>query len=66
MVTSINGAGNSPKDRVALHMIEVAEEADLLTPGTGDTIYEGKVGSTGISLATLARARGYKAYICMP
>ena len=31
-----------------------------------DTIYEGTVGSTGISLATLCRARGYKAHICMP
>jgi cysteine synthase len=62
----LNGAGNSPKDRVALHMIRVAEEAGHLTPYSGDTIYEGTVGSTGISLATLARARGYRAYICMP
>lgn len=58
--------GGSPKDRVALSMIQMAEEGGLLTPGQGDTIYEGTVGSTGISLATLARARGYKAYICMP
>ncbi|EPE24523.1 Tryptophan synthase beta subunit-like PLP-dependent enzyme [Glarea lozoyensis ATCC 20868] len=62
----LNGAGNSPKDRVALNMIKMAEEEGLLTPGQGDTIYEGTVGSTGISLATLARAKGYKAYICMP
>lgn len=62
----LNGAGNSPKDRVALHMIRVAEEAGLLTPHQGDTIYEGTVGSTGISLAALARALGYKAHICMP
>ena len=62
----LNGAGNSPKDRVALNMIQVAEEKGLLTPDQGDTIYEGTVGSTGISLATLARAKGYKAYICMP
>ncbi|KAH8592089.1 tryptophan synthase beta subunit-like PLP-dependent enzyme [Bisporella sp. PMI_857] len=62
----LNGAGNSPKDRVALNMIKMAEEQGLLTPYQGDTIYEGTVGSTGISLATLARARGYKAYICMP
>jgi cysteine synthase A len=47
-------------------MIKMAEEEGLLTPGQGDTIYEGTVGSTGISLATLARAKGYKAYICMP
>ncbi|EMF10920.1 PALP-domain-containing protein [Sphaerulina musiva SO2202] len=62
----LNGAGNSPKDRVALSMITHAEEAGLLVPHRGDTIYEGTVGSTGISLAAVARARGYKAHICMP
>ena len=62
----LNGAGGSPKDRVAMNIIKMAEEKGLLTPGQGDTIYEGTVGSTGISLATLARAKGYKAYICMP
>ncbi|KAF7560923.1 hypothetical protein G7046_g3228 [Stylonectria norvegica] len=62
----LNGAGNSPKDRVALNMIRQAEAQGLLTPHQGDTIYEGTVGSTGISLATLARAKGYKAHICMP
>ena len=62
----LNGAGNSPKDRVALHMIEVAEQKGLLRPYVGDTIYEGTVGSTGISLAVLARAKGYKCHICMP
>ena len=62
----INGAGGSPKDRVALSIIQTAEEEGLLTPYSGDTIYEGTVGSTGISLATLCRARGYLAHICMP
>ena len=62
----LNGGGGSPKDRVALNMIKMAEEEGFLKPGQGDTIYEGTVGSTGISLATLARARGYKAHICMP
>lgn len=62
----LNGAGNSPKDRVALSIINQAEDAGLLRPHSGDTIYEGTVGSTGISLATLARARGYKAHILMP
>ncbi|KAK7751180.1 Cysteine synthase 2 [Diatrype stigma] len=62
----LNGAGNSPKDRVALHMIEAAEARGLLAPHRGDTIYEGTVGSTGISLAALARARGYRCHICMP
>ena len=59
----LNGAGNSPKDRVALSMINHAEEECLLKPNQGDTIYEGTVGSTGISLAAVCRARGYKAYM---
>lgn len=59
----LNGAGNSPKDRVALSMIKHAEEEGLLKPDRGDTIYEGTVGSTGISLAAVCRARGYKAYM---
>lgn len=62
----LNGAGGSPKDRVALSIIHKAEAAGLLTPHSGDTVYEGTVGSTGISLATLCRARGYLAHICMP
>ncbi|KAL5390858.1 hypothetical protein PMIN06_005888 [Paraphaeosphaeria minitans] len=62
----LNGAGNSPKDRVALSIIQMAEEKGLLVPHSGDTIYEGTVGSTGISLAAICRARGYKAHICMP
>ncbi|KKK24222.1 hypothetical protein AOCH_004473 [Aspergillus ochraceoroseus] len=62
----LNGAGQSSKDRVALSMIEIAEERGILTPHSGDTVYEGTSGSTGISLATLARAKGYLAHICMP
>ncbi|KAF7714349.1 Cysteine synthase [Penicillium ucsense] len=62
----LNGAGQSSKDRVALSMIEIAEEKGILTPYSGDTIYEGTSGSTGISLASLARAKGYLAHICMP
>lgn len=62
----LNGAGQSPKDRVALSIISRAEEQGQLEPHSGDTIYEGTVGSTGISLATLARARGYRAHIFMP
>lgn len=59
----LNGAGNSPKDRVALSIINLAEEEGLLKPDRGDTIYEGTVGSTGISLAAVCRARGYKAHM---
>ncbi|TDZ20284.1 Cysteine synthase 2 [Colletotrichum orbiculare MAFF 240422] len=62
----LNAAGNTPKDRVALSIIEAGEASGLLVPGRGDTIYEGTVGSTGISLATLARSKGYRAHICMP
>ncbi|KAF7180900.1 hypothetical protein CNMCM7691_000029 [Aspergillus felis] len=62
----LNGAGQSSKDRVALSMIEIAEQKGILKPHSGDTIYEGTSGSTGISLATLARAKGYLAHICMP
>lgn len=59
----LNGAGNSPKDRVALAMITSAESEGILVPHRGDTIYEGTVGSTGISLAAVCRARGYKAHM---
>ncbi|MCJ1402497.1 hypothetical protein MMC11_005717 [Xylographa trunciseda] len=62
----LNGAGQSPKDRVALSIINTAEEQGFLKPNSGDVIYEGTVGSTGISLATLCRAKGYMAHICMP
>lgn len=40
-----------------------AEEQGILTPYSGDTIYEGTSGSTGISLASLARAKGYLAHM---
>jgi len=58
--------GGSVKDRVALRMIEDAEREGLLQPYTGSRIFEGTVGSTGISIATIARARGYDATIVMP
>jgi cysteine synthase A len=49
--------GGSVKDRVALRMIDDAERQGLLHPNTGSRIFEGTVGSTGISIATVARAR---------
>ncbi|KAK1059249.1 Cysteine synthase 2 [Friedmanniomyces endolithicus] len=55
----LNGAGNSPKDRVALSMINHAEAEGLLVPGRGDIVYEGTVGSTGISLAAFAPIHVY-------
>lgn len=58
--------GGSVKDRVALKMIEDAEARGLLRPHTGSVLFEGTVGSTGISLATVGKAKGYGAHICMP
>ncbi|KAK8861444.1 hypothetical protein IAR55_002263 [Kwoniella newhampshirensis] len=58
--------GGSVKDRVALQIIEDAESQGLLHPNTGSVLFEGTVGSTGISLATVGRAKGYECCIIMP
>lgn len=47
-------------------MIKTAEANGTLHPYVGNTIFEGTVGSTGISIAMVARARGYNAWIVMP
>ncbi len=55
--------GNSTKDRMALKMVEDAEEAGVLKPG--GTIIEGTSGNTGMGLALAAAAKGYKCIFTM-
>lgn len=60
---ALNPAG-SVKDRVALSMVLDAEEKGILKPGA--TIVEPTSGNTGIGLAAVAAARGYRAIFTMP
>src|SRR6201986_1962115 len=56
--------GGSVKDRAALFIVKDAEERGLLKPG--GVIVEGTAGNTGIGLALVANARGYRSVIVIP
>ena len=59
-----NNPGGSVKDRIAIYMVRGAEEAGRIKKG--DTILEATSGNTGIGLAMVGAALGYKVVLVMP
>jgi cysteine synthase B len=59
-----NNPGGSVKDRIAYYMVKEAEAAGLIKKG--DTILEATSGNTGIGLAMVGAAKGYKVKLVMP
>lgn len=62
-VESCNPGGSS-KDRLAVHLVEMAEKRGLLKPG--GTIVEASAGNTGVGLAMVAAVRGYQCVVVVP
>ncbi|HEY7955776.1 MAG: PLP-dependent cysteine synthase family protein [Polyangia bacterium] len=56
--------GGSAKDRLALHLVNMAERRGLLQPG--GTIVEASAGNTGVGLAMVAAVRGYHCVVVVP
>jgi cystathionine beta-synthase len=56
--------GGSCKDRLALHLVDMAERRGLLRPG--GTIVEASAGNTGVGLAMIAAVRGYHCVVVVP
>ena len=56
--------GGSAKDRLALHLCDMAEKRGLLRPG--GTIVEASAGNTGVGLSMVAAVRGYHAIVVVP
>src|SRR5438270_6241665 len=56
--------GGSIKDRMAVTMIDAAEESGALKPG--DTLVEATAGNTGIGLALVAAVKGYRIILVIP